>query len=103
MTKPHTNRLSKDLPKLLENQWDKLKHNGIDSIQEPAVEETIEHLISRMNAVGVFPVRKGELESLFPNVSFHGPGYAVAVLAKYPDLNADEHRGLREVVTSWGI
>lgn len=103
MTKPHANRLSKDLSKLLENQWDKLKHNGIDSIKEPAVKEAIERLIIQMNAVGVFPVRKGELESLFPDVGSHGPGYAVAVLAKYPDLNADEHRGLREVVTSWGI
>lgn len=103
MTKPHANRLSKDLPKLLENQWDKLKHNGIDSIQEPAVKEAIERLISRMNEVGVFPVRKGELESLFPNIGSHGPGCAVAVLAQYPDLDAEEHRGLREVVTSWGI
>jgi predicted ATPase len=103
MTKPHVNRLSKDLPKLLENQWDKLKHNGLDSIQEPAVKEAIERLISSMNEVGVFPVRNGELESLFPNVGSHGPGYAVAVLAQYPDLNAEEHRGLREVVTSWGI
>ena len=103
MTKPHAKRLSKDMPKLLENQWDKLKHNGVESIQEPEVKEAIEHLISRMNAVGVFPVRNGELESLFPNVGSHGPGYAVAVLAHYPDLNSEEHRGLREVVSSWGI
>lgn len=103
MTKPHANRLGKDLPKLLENQWDKLKHKGISSIQEPVVKGAIERLINRMNEVGVFPVRNGELESLFPNVGSHGPGYAVAVLAKYPDLNAVEYNGLRDVVNSWGI
>ena len=88
---------------LLENQWDKLKHKGISSIQEPVVKGAIERLINRMNEVGVFPVRNGELESLFPNVGSHGPGYAVAVLAKYPDLNAVEYNGLRDVVNSWGI
>ena len=103
MTKPHANRLSKELPKLLENQWDKLKQEGIGCIQEPAVKEALERLIISMNAVGVFPVRNGELESLFPNVGSHGPGYAVAVLAQYSDLDAKEHRGLRDVVSSWGI
>jgi hypothetical protein len=58
-----------------------------------------------MNAVGIYPVKIGELESFFPNVGsqYHGPGYAVAVLAQYPDLNAAEYDGLRETVSSWGI
>lgn len=29
----------------------------------------------------------GELESFFPGVGSHGPGFAVAVLEKYPDLD----------------
>ena len=103
MTKPHANRLGRDLPQLLENQWDKLKHNGIDSITNPAVREATERLIKKMNSVGIYPVRKGELESFFPGVGSHGPGYAVAVLAKYPNLGAAEYNEMREFVNSWGI
>ena len=103
MTKHHINRLGKDMPKFLENQWDKLKHQGIDYITDSAVRDAIDHLIVKMNAVGIYPVMFGELESFFPNVGSHGPGYAVAVLAQYPDLNAAEYKGLREVVMSWKI
>ena len=103
MTKPHANRLGRDLPQLLENQWDKLKHNGIDSITNPAVRDATERLIKMMNSVGIYPVRKGELESFFPGVGSHGPGYAVAVLAKYPNLGAAEYNEMREFVNSWGI
>jgi hypothetical protein len=60
-------------------------------------------LIKEMNAVGIFPVKKGELESFFPGVGVHGPGYAVAVLEKYPDLGAPEYKEMREFVESWGI
>lgn len=103
MTKPHASRLGRDLPQLLENQWDKLKHNGIDSITNPVVKEATERLIKKMNSVGIFPVRKGELESFFPSVGSHGPGYAVAVLEKYPNLGAAEYNDMREFVNSWGI
>lgn len=103
MTKPHANRLGKDLPKLLDNQWDKLKRSGISFIKDPTVKESIERLIQRMNAVGIYPVKNGELESFFPNVGSHGPEYAISVLARYPNLNAPEYKGLRDVVSSWGI
>lgn len=103
MTKPHASRLGRDLPQLLENQWDKLKHNGIDSITNPVVKEATERLIKKMNSVGIFPVRKGELESFFPGVGSHGPGYAVAVLEKYPNLGEAEYNDMREFVNSWGI
>ena len=105
MTKHHANRLGKDIPKLLENQWDKLKHQGVAYLTEPAVKEAMEHLIDRMNAVGIYPVKIGELENIFPNVGshYHGPGYAVAVLEKFPHFNAEEYKGLRDVVSSWGI
>jgi hypothetical protein len=105
MTKHHANRLGKDMPKLLENQWDKLKHYGVAFITDPVVKEAMVRLIGKMNAVGIYPVKIGELESFFPNVGsqYHGPGYAVAVLAQYPDLNAAEYDGLRETVSSWGI
>ncbi len=103
MTKPHAKRLGRDIPTLLENQWDKLKHKGIEFIQEPVVKEAIGRLIQRMNSVGIFPVKNGELESFFPNVGSHGPGYAVAVLAKYSDLNLPVYKRLRDEVTSWGV
>ena len=92
-----------DEPEALENQWDKLKHNGIDSITNPVVKEATERLIKKMNSVGIFPVWKGELESFFPGVGSHGPGYAVAVLEKYPNLGAAEYNDMREFVNSWGI
>ena len=105
MTKHHANRLGKEIPKLLENQWDRLKHLGVAFITDPVVKKAMDRLIDRMNAVGIYPVKIGELESFFPNVGSHshGPGYAVEVLAQYPDLNAAEYNGLREVVSSWGI
>ena len=103
MTKPHANRLGKDLPKLLENQWDRLKRKGIDYITDPKEKEAIKHLIEKMNAVGVFPVKTGELESFFPKVGSHGPDYAVAVLATYPDMDAPEYDELRGFVNSWGL
>ena len=56
-----------------------------------------------MNAVGVFPVKAGELESFFPDVGSHGPGYAVAVMVRYPNLNSVEYKEMREFVQSWGI
>lgn len=103
MTKPYIKKLGKDLPQILENQWDKLKHQGINSIAAPAVKEAVERLVTAMNAVGVFPVKAGELESFFPDVGSHGPGYAVAVLEKYPDIAAAEYNEMREFVQSWGI
>ncbi len=103
MTKPYIKKLGKDLPQILENQWDKLKHQGINSIVEHDVKVAAERLITAMNAVGVFPVKNGELESFFPDVTSHGPGYAVAVLEKYPDLGAAEYNEMRAFVQSWGI
>lgn len=103
MTKPHANRLGKDIPRLLESQWDKLKHQGIAFLTDPIVKEATERLIHRMNTVGIYPVKDGELESFFPNVGSHGPGYAVSVLSRYPDLDAPEYNGIRDVVISWGI
>lgn len=103
MTKPYASKLGKELPTLLENQWDKLKHKGIDIIQETSVKEAVERLIQRLNECGIFPVKNGELESLFPNVGSHGPGYAISVMDKYPNLNLPEYDGLREVVSSWGL
>lgn len=103
MTKPYIKKLGKDLPQILENQWDKLKHQGVDSIADPAVKEATSRLIEAMNRVGVFPVKVGELESFFPDVTSHGPGYAVAVMERHPDLNAGEYQRLREFVESWGI
>ena len=103
MTNPYIKKLVKDLPKILENQWDKLKYGGIQSIADPAVREAAERLITAMNAVGVFPVKAGELESFFPDVGSHGPGYAVAVLEKHPNLDAAEYNEMREFVLSWGI
>ena len=103
MTKPHAKKLGKDLPQLLENQWDKLKHDGIDSITDPNVRASTDRLIAEFNRVGVFPVKDGELESFFPEVNSHGPGYAIAVLEKYTDLEAAEYDRLRAFVSSWGI
>lgn len=103
MTKPYINKLGKVLPQILDNQWDKLKHEGIDTITNFEVKEALERLISAMNAVGVYPVRKGELESFFPDVTSHGPGYAISVLDKYPDINTAEYDDLRDFVESWGI
>ena len=103
MTKPYIKKLGKDLPQILENQWDKLKHQGISSIVEQEVKEAADRLITAMNAVGVFPVKAGELESFFPDVTSHGPGYAVAVLEKHPDLGSAEYNEMREFVESWGI
>lgn len=103
MTKHHASRLGRDIPQVLENQWDKLKHKGVDFINDPGVRAVIERLISAMNAVGIFPVKKGELESFFPEVGNHGPGYAVSVLEKYPDLGAPEYKEMQEFVESWGI
>lgn len=103
MTKPYIKKLGKDMAQILENQWDKLKHQGINSIAAPAVKEAVERLVTAMNAVGVFPVKAGELESFFPDVTSHGPGYAVAVLEKYPDIAAAEYNEMREFVQSWGI
>ena len=103
ITKPYVKKLCKDLPTLLESQWDKLKHNGLDYIQDPVVRSAADRLINALNSVGIFPVKIGELESFFSDVSSHGPGYAIAVLEKHPDLNAPEYKKLRECVTSWGI
>ena len=103
MTKPYIKKLGKDLPQILENQWDKLKHQGINSIADPAVKEAVDRLVTAMNAVGVFPVKAGELESFFPGVGLHGPGYAVAVMDRYPNLDAVEYKEMREFVQSWGI
>lgn len=103
MTKPYIKKLGKDLPQILENQWDKLKHQGVNSIADPAVKEAVDRLVTAMNAVGVFPVKAGELESFFPGVGLHGPGYAVAVMDRYPNLDAVEYKEMREFVQSWGI
>lgn len=103
MTKPYAKKLGRDIPQLLENQWDKLKHYGVDSITDPTVKGAIERLVTQMNAVGVYPVMTGELESFFPEVGSHGPGYAVAVLERYPDLNDAVYKGLRTFVKSWDI
>lgn len=103
MTKHHASRLGRDIPQILENQWDKLKHNGIESITNPEVKAATERIIKEMNAVGIFPVKKGELECFFPEVGSHGPGYAVDVLVKYPDLGAPKYREMREFIESWGI
>lgn len=103
MTKHHASRLGRDIPQILENQWDKLKHNGISYIKDQEVRVALMRLISAMNKVGVFPVVDGELECFFPEVGSHGPGYAVAVLDKYPDLNDNAYDKLRKFVDSWGI
>ncbi len=103
MTKPYIKKLGKDLPQILENQWDKLKHQGINSIADPAVKEAVDRLVTAMNAVGVFPVKAGELESFFPGVGLHGPGYSVAVMDRYPNLDAVEYNEMRGFVQSWGI
>ncbi len=103
MTKPYIKKLGKELPLILENQWDKLKHQGISFIVEADVKEATERLIKAMNAVGVFPVEKGELESFFPELGSHGPGYAVSVLSKYPDFEAPEYKELSDFILSWDI
>ena len=36
-------------------------------------------------------------------VGSHGPGFAVAVLEKYPDLRAPEYKEMRGFVGSWGV
>lgn len=103
MTKPHGNRLGKELSKILENQWDKLKHDGIDSIADPEVKDAMERLIGRLNEVGIYPVKKGELENFFPSVGSHGIGFAVSVLEKYPNLKALEYKEIKSFVESWGV
>ena len=103
MTKPYASKLGKELPKLLASQWDLLKRDGIDSIKDTVVREAAERLVRSMNDKGIYPVTDGELESFFPDVESHGPGYAVAVLTQYPDLNAPEYNRVRATVESWGI
>lgn len=103
ITKPYAKKLGQCLSKVLENQWDKLKCGGVDSITDQPVRDATEHLISQMNSKGIFPVKIGELESFFPEVGSHGPGYAVAVLEKYPDLDDAVYDSLRCFVVSLGL
>lgn len=103
IAKAEAKRISDDAKSILENQWDALKHKGIDYIQDGNAKASIERLIVAFNKLNVYPVKVGELENFIPQFSDHGPGYAVAVLEKYPNIGASEYDKIRDFVSSWGI
>lgn len=103
IAKAQAKRISEDAKGILENQWDALKHNGIDYIQDANVKSALERLIEAFNQLYVYPVKMGELENFVPQVVDHGPGYAMSVIEEYPDMGDSVYDKLREFVNSWGL
>ena len=103
IAKAEAKRISDDAKGILENQWDALKHNGIDYIQDDSVKSALERLILAFNRLKVYPVKIGELENFVPRVGDHGPGYAMSVIEKYPNMGDGVYDNLRNFVSSWGL
>lgn len=103
IAKTEAKKISDDAKSILENQWDALKHNGIDYIQDGNVKSALERLIVAFNRLKVYPVKIGELENFVPQVGNHGPGYSMSVIESYPDMGNVVYDKLREFVNSWGL
>jgi ABC-type cobalamin/Fe3+-siderophores transport system ATPase subunit len=103
ISKTEANRLSKDVKGLLDNRWDALKHQGMGYIQEGNVRNALERLIEILNGLKVYPVKVGELENFIPQVGNHGPGWAMNVIAAYPNLNDPIYGSISDFVRSWNV
>ena len=103
IAKAECKRISDDAKGLLENQWDALKHNGINYIHDARVKEGLERLIAEMNQLKIYPVKEGELENFVPQVGDHGPGWVMKVIEEYPDMGNEVYDKLKAFVNSWGL
>ena len=103
ISKAEANRLSKDVKGLLDNQWDALKHQGIAYIHDEGVRNALERLIRTLNGMNVYPVKVGELENFVPQVGNHGPGWAMNVIAAYPNLGDPVYNNINDFVRTWNV
>ena len=103
IAKAEANKISKDAKSILENQWDALKHNGIDYVKDEDVKASLERLIDALNKLKIYPVKGGELENFVPQVGDHGPGWAMSVIEAYPNIGDPVYEKLLEFVNSWGL
>lgn len=71
----------------VESPWDEMKRVGISGLPGGVVYKACEQLLAQLEAVGLFVVRKGELESYDPSIGKHGPAWVAGVLTK--DLKSD--------------
>ena len=73
---------------------------------ETAVEKVrnaFERLLRTLNGINVYPVKIGELENFVPQVGDHGPGWAMNVIASYPNLNDPVYDNINDFVRSWNV
>ena len=103
ISRAEANRLSKDVKGLLDNQWDALKHQGIGFVHDEGVRNAFERLLRTLNGINVYPVKIGELENFVPQVGDHGPGWAMNVIASYPNLNDPVYDNINDFVRSWNV
>lgn len=103
ISKSEAKRIGDDAKSILENQWDALKHHGIEYINDGNVKGALERLITVLNALHIYPVTAGELENFVPQIGNHGPGWAMSVIETYSDMGDGVYDKLREFVNSWGI
>lgn len=103
IAKAESKRISDDAKGLLENQWDALKHKGINYIHDAKVKEGLERLITEMNQLKIYPVKEGELENFVPQVGDHGPEWVMKVIENHPDMGNKVYDELKMFVNSWGL
>ncbi len=66
----------------LESPWDDMKRSGMSGLPGGPVFNACEQLLTACEAVGLFIVRKGELEGFDPSIGLHGPGWVAGVMSK---------------------
>jgi hypothetical protein len=104
ISKTEAKKIGNDAKDLLDNQWDKLKKQGEDYIQDQRIKEALGRLITELNRLKVYPVKAGELENFIhiPGMQ-HGPGWAMGVIEAYPDFGNVVYDKVKEFVRSWGL
>ena len=76
----HADEIRKRLK--VDSPWDAMKRVGINGLSGGAVFNACAQLLADLETVGLFVVRKGELESFDPSIGKHGPAWVAGVLAK---------------------
>jgi energy-coupling factor transporter ATP-binding protein EcfA2 len=66
----------------LESPWDEMKQLGVNGLPNGPVYTACVQLLTTLDAVGLFIVRKGELESFDPTIGKHGPAWVAGVMLK---------------------
>ena len=80
------------------SKWDEIKKRGVSALSAGDSTQEYKKMDSVLKKEGIFIVPVGELECFIKDVGGHGPEWTNTVLEKFPDLDDDVYKEIKDFV-----